>query len=287
MTSNEQHKHELSDIEGASEDSNVSIKEAKVESATKTTQIETGIVKDEQQQSKKMTKLEPIAVENSEKVICPTCGKYLANRASYRRHRNSMHLNMAKTYTCPYCQEKMTTVHYTQFYIHRENCMIIYTGKTDNHSCQKCGETFALLKHLEGHKVKCYNKKRKGGWKGHKCDYEGCSFATAHKERLEAHVRTKHLNLPLLLNHICPYCGNKYSGKKGLNSHIESHHTNPDHKPYQCSHCSKPFKTQQLVKMHEKIHSDVLSYMCSFCGKGFKQSAVLYRHKLNCQFKPE
>ena len=226
---------------------------------------------------------------NYARYLCTNCGKTISRKHKELIQKHKAGLCHETKHFCPSCdkefendRKKKCSCGYT-----RENCMIIYTGKTDNHNCDKCGETFAMLKQLEGHKVKCYNKKRKGGWKGHKCDYEGCSFATAHKERLEAHVRTKHLNLPLLLNHICPYCGNKYSGKKGLNSHIESHHTNPDHKPYQCSHCSKPFKTQQLVKMHEKIHSDVLSYMCSFCGKGFKQSAVLYRHKLNCQFKPE
>ena len=225
--------------------------------------------------------------KTGKKVICPDCGKSYSNKAGYNQHRNSMHLKITKTYTCPYCNEEVTALHFSQFYVHREKCMVIYTGKTDNHKCEKCGETFALLKQLENHKFKCYKPKRPWTkWKGYKCTYDGCCYATCKKERLENHIRTKHLNLPKQLNYMCTQCGNKYAEKRGLKYHIEVTHSNPDDKPFQCSQCTKCFKTQQLTKEHEKIHSDVLSYMCSFCGKGFKQSSVLYRHKLNCQFKP-
>ena len=228
--------------------------------------------------------------KDSKKRLCTDCGKVYSNRKTLSKHRASMHQNKIMTYTCPWCKEEIKAKHGGTFYIHREKCEVAFTGKTDNHECKKCGEKFAYIKEYSKHRTKCLNIKPKRPnnytWKGHTCSYEGCNYASSKKDRLENHIRVEHLNLPRI-GHTCEMCGKEYAEKRYLEIHISEQHVNPDYRPFQCSQCTAAFKNKQMLNNHEQIHSDVLSYMCSYCGKGFKQSAVLYRHKLNCQFKPQ
>ncbi len=49
-------------------------------------------------------------------------------------------------------------------------------------------------------------------------------------------------------------------------------------KPYSCRVCGKQFKTRQVLKNHEVIHTGARPYGCDICGRTFNRSHVLKDH---------
>jgi KRAB domain-containing zinc finger protein len=54
-------------------------------------------------------------------------------------------------------------------------------------------------------------------------------------------------------------------------SHIFTHHTANDMKPYVCEVCSKGFGSKKSHREHMNIHNGLRPYGCKFCSSTFNR----------------
>lgn len=131
--------------------------------------------------------------------------------------------------------------------------------------------------------------------KTHACSL--CSRSYAHKDSLRLHMKSKHLNTTSVdeksskakqskpkERFLCTYCGQSFTWKRGLESHILTH---SDERPYSCDICNKTFKRLNDLQLHRVIHSDEKPHKCLECGKAFKRVDKLKTHmRVHSELRP-
>ena len=86
----------------------------------------------------------------------------------------------------------------------------------------------------------------------HKCDYEGCDYATPKMSLLEAHRRA-HFKEKIF---VCGECQRGFVEKSQLTRHQRIH---SDDKPFECSFCEYKSKRKDKLKLHVlRVHNTVL-----------------------------
>ena len=166
--------------------------------------------------------------------------------------------------------------------------------KKGNHTCDKCGKTFKLVRVLKEH------MNIHGEPKFH-CDFKDCNRKFHLKANLKAHRDVVHLkckNIPCEIcgkmfynqthlrshmehhnkdKHICHICSSHFSCSKSLREHIKFKH-NPESLP-KCTVCHKTYSTPQNLKSHfSRVHMQEKKYICPDCGKAFFEKAELDFH---------
>lgn len=136
--------------------------------------------------------------------------------------------------------------------------------------------------------------------KVYKCFWEGCSTVFTQKIKLRDHMRS-HTQEKLVG---CPNCGMIYSCNTKLYDHC-SQQIPFDMLHYKCSHCSRKFGTERLLRDHLRHHINLFKcsecdmttpskstlathfrfrhskekpHKCPQCGRGFKHTYDLGRH---------
>jgi KRAB domain-containing zinc finger protein len=76
----------------------------------------------------------------------------------------------------------------------------------------------------------------------------------------------------------CSSCTKTYKSQGGLRKHQKTH--NPDATKLQCTVCQRTFYIQSALKRHMKVHSDDRPNMCPTrgCKKAFKEMTELRAH---------
>lgn len=92
--------------------------------------------------------------------------------------------------------------------------------------------------------------------------YETFHLCFNHSSRnlLEEHTNTHTGNRPYMCK-----CGKDFASKYTYKAHVKTHEYRP--RPFECSHCSKTFLSQQNLSQHERTHNGVKEYVCDQCGK--------------------
>ncbi|XP_051957485.1 zinc finger protein 658B-like isoform X1 [Xyrauchen texanus] len=67
-----------------------------------------------------------------------------------------------------------------------------------------------------------------------------------------------------------------FEGISHLN--LNQHHQDTEKYPVHCEICDKPFRHNQSLKIHMRVHQGVRNYHCRFCGRGFYKSCHLREH---------
>lgn len=219
--------------------------------------------------------------------LCTDCGKVYAD---IRKHRQTKHDKIMRTWQCPHCGLELQSIWNHTFFNHRQECEAKISGITDRYGCRaECGEKFATLKARTKHHMVCLKKHGIIARPKHKpqkkCTYEGCEYAAYKDQNLKNHINRVHLKIALDKDYACENCGEKFNSKDTLKHHNIQHHSG--RRDYKCDQCGAAFAHSQLLNKHMDIHSDIRKYVCPYCMKGFKQDSVLYRHKLSCQFNPK
>ncbi|NXY87244.1 HINFP factor, partial [Alcedo cyanopectus] len=118
-----------------------------------------------------------------------------------------------------------------------------------------CSEYKAAGK--ENHVVLC-------GWKDCECSFKGrCKL----REHLRSHTQEKVV--------ACPTCGGMFANNTKFFDHIRRQ-TALDQQRFQCSHCSKRFATERLLRDHMRNH--VNHYKCPLCDMTCPLPSSLRNH---------
>lgn len=89
------------------------------------------------------------------------------------------------------------------------------------------------------------------------------------------HISTKHEKV----RHVCQHCGQTYSLKENLKTHINKHHLNLM-STYPCKFCGKVFTTWPSRYYHEtRVHTKNFKFKCAYCEKQFIHGADLKDHE--------
>ena len=83
------------------------------------------------------------------------------------------------------------------------------------------------------------------------------------------------------IEYACTQCIRIFATKAGLSTHTREMH-NPEYearrlakKPFQCSDCSKRYRTEELMLQHKSTHA---GFYCDVCGHRFTQKGSLVLH---------
>ncbi|KAJ8366590.1 hypothetical protein AAFF_G00350260 [Aldrovandia affinis] len=76
--------------------------------------------------------------------------------------------------------------------------------------------------------------------------------------------------------HTCSQCGTSFRSEPLLKKHQRIH---TGERPYPCSQCGKSFMTLQHMKRHQQVHTGERPYHCSQCEKSFRSLQELKRHQ--------
>ncbi|XP_077583637.1 uncharacterized protein znf142 [Stigmatopora nigra] len=109
------------------------------------------------------------------------------------------------------------------------------------------------------------------GEKPYRC--ERCSYACVDPSRLKLHMRVHQDEK----KYLCPECGYKCKWATQLKYHMTKH---TGEKRYTCNQCEYRTNRADALRAHQTTrHCDVRAYVCEECGKAFKSNFILKTHQ--------
>lgn len=110
-----------------------------------------------------------------------------------------------------------------------------------------------------------------------RCGWKDCEATAKGRPKLKEHLRS-HTQEKVTA---CPDCGGMYASNTKLFDHIIRQSALEGHGKFQCSHCSKRFATERLLRDHMRNH--VSHYKCPLCDMtcptpSSLRTHVKYRH---------
>ncbi|XP_027838155.2 zinc finger protein 250-like isoform X1 [Aphis gossypii] len=158
-------------------------------------------------------------------------------------------------------------------------------------TCEQCNKNFTSKSLLVSH---IGNNCSDGA--DRQCPYCGKQFRSV--ATLENHKRVHTREKPFT----CELCAKPFRTKGNLLEHKRVHNnslwlvknelktTAADHREtgaggdqrFQCTYCSKPFRTYTALLNHERVHTREKPFECSVCGKCFRTKSNLTEHMKGC-----
>ncbi|KAL7023383.1 hypothetical protein ACKWTF_012582 [Chironomus riparius] len=144
-----------------------------------------------------------------------------------------------------------------------EHILRMHPDKLNNlHECKICNSKFVKLFKLELH---MRNKHTNEKVQQFECDFDGKIFNN--KNSMYLHMRTHQASIR------CKICQADVKPRTFLN-HMKNSHKNIDIK---CEVCQKSFRSQNLLKAHQKIHNK--RFECKICNRMFPELNRLKKHE--------
>ena len=131
------------------------------------------------------------------------------------------------------------------------------------HTCRRCGKTYADVRELRKH-IRIHVSKKKA-----QCPTCMKFFRT--QASLNKHISEHVLGKVFT----CEWCNKKFSQTSSLREHYRVH---TGEKPFICEICNQGFTTSSNMKRHKRTHTGLRPYACIGCKRTFSQSTALQRH---------
>ncbi|XP_047997465.1 gastrula zinc finger protein XlCGF7.1-like [Leguminivora glycinivorella] len=230
-----------------------------------------------------------ITNEGKFKYTCTRCTKQYDERKYWTAHYKTVHMQYKKkrTHPCVICKEQLKPALRWRHMEERHGWQaptcpdcgkkFAYPWQVSAHQrevhnrlenltymCDECGAKFPSKERLKSHQIKHSDVKN---YKCHKCS-KAFKTITYLKQHLVRHSKVK--------RHICDKCGTAFVNYKDLYAHTIARHVTE--KNFKCQMCPKAFKTQKLLKVHEKIHTGDKRHKCPMCDMAYVQSNNLKYH---------
>lgn len=206
---------------------------------------------------------------------CIYCYRYFAGTENMSHHVKKHHKQAIQ---CDFsnrpCAKYFTTIaekdeHVLQ--VHK-TARVIFGSEV---KCVYCGKICNNKNCLSGHVAQCHANI---SWK---CRFHGCEFYFLSQSDGDERFCKEHQEKESLKKFQCPKCSYKSADKHGLQAHIKGKHAGDS--KLQCHKCPKTFKTENYLKRHlEKAHGE--RFFCEFCNKDMqKLSLRIHLRKSLCQ----
>lgn len=220
---------------------------------------------------------------------CFLCKKILKSQKNLKNHEK---VHATKQFHCDYCESVFTNKRDISHHIdiHRKYSIL---------QCKVCGVSFTTTKILKDH--------LKGHLSPRICEF--CAKPFVRIVDLKLHIAAKHI---MELKYNCSFCPRTFATRKTQKEHEKRIHKTIKKEIYKCldceqmfpfredlrvhsfhhydgkvftckiETCKKVFKSQSLLKVHQKSHSQEKHYHCIRCEKSFVQSSGLSKHFRKC-----
>jgi len=195
------------------------------------------------------------------------CNIAFESRKAYTDHMKSAH-EEKKLYKCTQgkCGRTFATKKARNRHEKSKHDMSVFEGAAA-HVCHVCGRAFVSNHYMSVH----YRFEHAD----QKCDQ--CGLVFVGRLKYDKHLREAHKSLT-----ICEQCGQHFTNKKYLRSHIVNVHTADKDRPHVCKLCPKGFLTQTRLNDHvARSHEGIRPYTCRSpgCTRAFTLGTVRKRHE--------
>ncbi|XP_017270752.1 zinc finger protein 574 isoform X2 [Kryptolebias marmoratus] len=229
--------------------------------------------------------------------FCTHCGQSFDDDRGLTSHRREKHSLVEPLYTCSYCGESFMNT--TQYLYHRRLHRITPTKPgidedADESTTASREDSVQSAKRLlspsSGEPGSPFPKRGRPYFRILSGNAQEGNISSGTKDELEgsSSADSNNMNHPppakLLqdwartpLPHVCPYCGQTFTRRVFLRTHVYSH---TGEKLFTCKVCSKSFTNSQSLLRHNMNHTGNKPFCCEICGKDFAQAATLKRHQL-------
>lgn len=230
------------------------------------------------------------------KFPCTMCTKEFGSKQYLLTHVSTVH---NKKFKCPKCPNEYISENFLMLHMNKNH--ILSQGK--KFPCPTCFEEYATEKHLERH------------MKEHQLSFE-CSICFQQftsKAHIRTHIYTRHKGMQQSFSATkklatytakCSQCCASFRNEDFLKKHFLKCHqlsksgtrwntqgTRGITPPYQCSECSKYFKSKTAVQKHIELHhtskknprsngnnQTLQAFKCDKCNMSFRSDQFLQKH---------
>lgn len=193
--------------------------------------------------------------------ICTICDFMAEHAYVIKRH---MMRHTGDGCTCELCGKT-----YKDQYILKMHVKMVHMPADVLFECTICYKKFTRKAHLKRH-LRIHEAEKP--YKCPHCEYRGC-------ERSDI---SKHLLIHEEPKHVCKVCGKAFRHIKNKELHLKRHNGQKD---YKCGVCDFYGYTFTDIRKHiERRHADIKTLVCDKCGSAFKTEALLREHqKQQCE----
>lgn len=128
-----------------------------------------------------------------------------------------------------------------------------------------------FYRHVEAHSMCCDFQSISKDYQLVQCGWKGCNCTFKDRCKLREHLRS-HTQEKVVA---CPTCGGMFANNTKFLDHIRRQ-SSLDRQRFQCSHCSKRFATERLLRDHMRNH--VNHYKCPLCDMTCPLPSSLRNH---------
>lgn len=193
---------------------------------------------------------------------CFHCAKKFTKKSLLVLHMQT-HLSERK-FICNVDECRKAFKTYNSYYAHKRKHQSKNSAK---YNCASCDKIFSsqsvLLSHVKTHTGETFT-----------CHFEGCTKAYTHKQNLNMHLLSAHIQAGIVFT--CEICEKTLPNSNALRIHLGKVHK--AEKNIKCTDCEMKFASKQLLDVHKMQLHKPKALNCEFCNYSANYKVDLMKH---------